>query len=186
MKYNMVVIGTSTGGMTALQTIFACFPADFPLPVTIVIHRGKESAEHLTRLLQKNCHLPVKEIEDKMPIDSGKIFLAPPEYHVLVDQDNFSLSIDEPVHYARPSIDVLFESAAAIFTNKLVGIILTGAGQDGAEGLVEIKRRGGFTIVQEPASAECGILPKAAIDKGDVDKILRLEEIGDFLCQLSE
>jgi len=186
VKFDLVVIGTSTGGMTALHTIFACFPADFPLPVVIVIHRGKESDERLAMLLQKNCLLPVMEIEDKMPIDSGKIYLAPPEYHVLTEQDHFSLSIDEPVFYARPSIDVLFESASAVFKDRLVGVILTGAGQDGAHGLAEINRRGGFTIVQEPESAECGILPKAAIDKVAVDKILLLEEIGVFLCQLTD
>jgi two-component system, chemotaxis family, protein-glutamate methylesterase/glutaminase len=181
VAFKIVVIGTSLGGLSALKIILGKLPAEFLVPIAIVQHRHKESNDGLQKLLQEFTLLPIREVEDKDEILPGHIYLAPPDYHLLVELGHFALSTDEPVSYARPSIDVLFESAADIYTEQVIGVILTGANQDGMQGLQKIKARGGTTIVQEPATAESNIMPEAAISAVRVDWILTLSDIA---CQM--
>lgn len=161
--FKLVVIGTSLGGLSALKVLLSGLPADFPVPIAIVQHRHKDSNDLMTLFLQNHALLPLKEVEDKDDIRPSFVYVAPPDYHLLIDKDSFSLSTDPPVSYARPSIDVLFESAADAYAQQVIGIILTGANQDGAKGLARIKARGGLTIVQEPKTAESPIMPEAAL-----------------------
>ena len=180
----MIVIGASLGGLNALGTILGGLGRDFPLPVAIAQHRGRGPGKNLANLLQKYCSLPVVEVEDKDVIVPGRVYLAPTDYHLLVEANNFALSIDEPVNNARPSVDVLFESAADVYAKRLIGLILTGNLRDGALGLAKIKKQGGFAIVQDPETAEAGDMPRAAITTTDVDRVLPVEEMAPFLLSL--
>jgi len=185
MAFEIVVVGTSTGGLKALQILLAGLPEEFPLPVAIVQHRGKDSESGLCDFLRQSSILPVTEPEDKEPVLPGRVYLAPRDYHLLIENRSFALSTDWPVSYARPSIDVLFESAADEYEERAVGVILTGANQDGSRGLGKIKARGGVTLVQDPAFAACPEMPQAAIAQTEVDWILPLEEIAPRLEELS-
>ncbi|MBU1162547.1 MAG: chemotaxis protein CheB [Proteobacteria bacterium] len=185
MKYEAIVIGVSSGGMITLDKILRHLPSDFALSIIIVQHQHPESDDFLARFLDARCSLTVKEADEKEIIMPGKIYIAPPNYHLLVEEDKtLSLSTNKRVNFARPSIDVLFESAADAFGEKLVGIILTGANEDGSRGLKKIKESGGLTIVQDPDTAEVDTMPKAAIASTKVDYILPLENIGPFICSL--
>lgn len=181
MDYSMVVIGASLGGLHAIRTILEGLPNDFPLPVAIVQHRDKNSGEPLSIYLQSYSKLETVEVCDKDKIVPGRVFVAPADYHLLVEDGWFSLSTEAQVWYSRPSIDVLFESAAFTYGRKTIGIILTGANKDGTSGLKEIKRNGGLTIAQDPATAECGIMPESAISSLAVEKVIPLESISEFL-----
>jgi len=182
--WQAVVIGSSSGGLAALTTIAAMLPADFHLPVAIVQHRQEEDATgYLPTLLEHRCVLPVREAMDKEPLVPGTITLAPPGYHLLIERSGtYSLSVDAPVNFARPAIDVLFESAATAFGAGLLGIILTGANQDGSHGIQKIKAAGGTTIAQDPAEAEADTMPRSAIATAAVDHVLTLHGIGTFLA----
>lgn len=181
-KFKAVVIGVSAGGSKALQTLLPALPADFPVPVIIVQHISPDSEGHFIRHLNSMCKVKVKEAVEKLKAKAGRVYFAPPNYHLLIEEDgSFSLSVGERVNFARPSIDVLFESAACAYCPGLIGIILTGANNDGSAGLKRIKDMGGFTIVQDPSTAEVDLMPKAAIAKCRVDKILPLKEIPAFL-----
>ena len=182
MAFELVVIGASLGGLQALETLLAGLPQAFPLPVVVVQHRHKDSSD-LVALLQRYSLLPVSEVEDKEEIRPGRVYLAPADYHLLIEASHFALSLEAPVEYARPSIDVLFESAAEAYAERVIGIILTGASQDGAQGLAKIKASGGLTVVQSPATAEGQTMPAAAIAATQVDQILPLSEIALFLSQ---
>ncbi|MBE9201962.1 MULTISPECIES: chemotaxis protein CheB [unclassified Nodularia (in: cyanobacteria)] len=184
MPFECVVIGTSLGGLSALQIVLGNLPADFLIPIAIVQHRHKNSGNTLLGLLQKDSLLPIKEVEDKDKILPGQVYLAPPDYHLLIETGYFALSTDEPVSYARPSIDVLFESAADIYAEQAIGVILTGANHDGTQGLKKIKARGGMAIVQEPTTAESAIMPVAAISAVKVDGILSLSQIAQLLLKV--
>lgn len=183
-KYEIVVIGCSMGGMHALQVIFEVLPRDFPLPVVVVQHRYRTSNEGLPSFLRRHANLDVVDTIDKQWLRSGTVYLAPANYHVLVERGELSLSVDEAVAYSRPSIDVLFESAADAYGAHVIGVILTGANNDGARGVARIKKRGGFVIAQDPATAESPAMPQAAIDTVRVDRILPLDRIGPFLVEL--
>jgi two-component system chemotaxis response regulator CheB len=179
----IVVVGTSLGGMKALENILRGLTADFRLPIAIVQHRGidNDQQSQLARLLQLHSPLPLVEANDKESIGGGRVYLAPPDYHLLVDDGRFALSTDERVLYARPSIDVLFESAADSYREGALGVILTGASADGAYGAACIKRRGGRVIAQDPRTAEAPTMPEAAIRACPVDRILPLAEIAAYL-----
>ena len=181
---SLVVVGTSFGGLTALQTVLPALPKKFPAPVIIVQHRSREAENGLCAFLQKYSSLPLREPEDKEIIMPGHVYLAPRDYHLLLDGASFALSTEAPVEYARPSINVLFESAADAYREKVVGVILTGANADGARGLARIKALGGVCIVEDPATAESSQMPEAAIAAGHVDEILPLTEIAPFLIEL--
>jgi two-component system chemotaxis response regulator CheB len=174
--------------MKALQTILESLPQTFPLPILIVQHRYRTSNESLPAFFRRHSQLEVMDADDKQWIEGGKVYLAPADYHLLVEKvterAELSLSVDARVEYSRPSIDVLFESAASAFGAGVIGVILTGAIADGAHGAAAIKRHGGFVIVQDPASAESPAMPQAAIRAARVDRILPLERIGPFLVEL--
>jgi len=177
-EFKCIVIGVSAGGMEALSKLLASLPADFPLPVIIVQHLHKTSTGYYLEYYNEKCSLFVKEAEQNETIKAGNIYFAPPDYHLLVeDNETMILSSDEKVNYSRPSIDILFESAADAYREKLIGIILTGANNDGAEGMRIIKQKGGFTIAQNPLEAEFPVMPQSAIDTGTIDFILTLNEI---------
>ena len=185
MKYGLVVIGASLGGLHALRTILSTLPGNFPLPLAIVQHRNPDAGDPLQFVLQEACALPVQEIEDKDAIEPKTVHLAPPNYHLLVEAKNFALSTEEPVAFARPSIDILFESASESFGARLIGVVLTGTGKDGALGLATIQRRGGLALVESRRSAMSASMPEAAVD-ATVDAIeLDLTQIGPYLVEMS-
>ena len=173
-----VVIGASAGGIEILSVLLSVIPADCRVSFFIVVHIPRERPSLLPELFSSRCALPVREAEDKEPVQPGTVYFAPPDYHMLIDRGPaLALSGDEPVHFSRPSIDVLFDSAADIYGERLAGVILTGANQDGAEGLAAVGRAGGRTIVQEPASAAVPYLPRAALAAGPVDAVLSTEQL---------
>jgi len=189
MNYNIeaIVVGVSAGGFKALHTILPLFPRDFLIPIIIVQHRREDHDNFFVESLNRCCKLIVKEPEDKEKIRSGIVYIAPAEYHLFVERNfTFSLSADEPVHFARPSIDVLFESAACTYKDKLAGIILTGANNDGSNGIKVIKEYGGLTIVQTPEDAEVDSMPRSAILTKSVDFILFLKDIVPFIIGILE
>ena len=178
----VVVMGASTGGLAALQTILKALPGNFPGAFLIVQHRKAAAEDIFSRLLRQVCSLPVLRAADKAQIYPGHVYLAPADYHMLVEIDrHLSLSVDARVSFSRPSIDVLFETAAEAYAECLVGVLLTGANHDGTAGMRKIKVRGGLTIAQDPTTAEASTMPQAAIDAGCVDHILPLTQIADFI-----
>jgi two-component system, chemotaxis family, protein-glutamate methylesterase/glutaminase len=178
-KYEALVIGVSAGGIKALPVVLAPLPADLPLTVVIVQHLSPDTDnKFLVHHLGQQVSLKVQEAGEREPLQPGIAYVAPANYHLLIEQGKtFALSIDERVNYSRPSIDVLFESAAQAYHKALIGMILTGASSDGAAGLRKIKEHGGLTIVQDPATAESGFMPAAAIRLCQVDLIAPLGEI---------
>ena len=183
-KFDLIVIGCSLGGMHALETILSALPPEFPTPIAVVQHRYRTSNESLPAFFRTKTKLNVVDVEDKQYIKPGRVYLAPANYHLLVEEGSFSLSVDEAVAYSRPSVDVLFESAADAYRERLIGVVLTGANEDGARGAARIKRNGGFVVVQDPKTAEAPSMPEAAIAQARVDRILPLERIGPFLVEL--
>jgi two-component system chemotaxis response regulator CheB len=185
-KYKAVVIGVSAGGLKALKTILLGLPLNFAFSVIIVAHRHSDSDDYLEQSLNSECEIRVKQADEKEAINDGVVYIAPPNYHLLIEDDNtFSMSVEGAVNYARPSIDVLFESAAYVYGPELIGVVLTGANYDGSRGLKKIKEMGGLTIVQTPETSEFDDMPRAAIAAVEPDHILPLEEIGPFLMDLN-
>lgn len=185
MSYSVVAVGTSWGGLAALSTLLHDLPADFSVPIVVVQHRGKDSERLLTELLQDTTQLKVCEIEDKDPLTPGTVHLAPANYHVLVDDGHLSLTTDELVRFSRPSIDVMFMSAADTYEAYAIGVVLTGANEDGSRGLAQIAKRGGVALVQDPKTAEIPIMPLAAIKAVPRAEILPLDAIAPRLVELS-
>jgi two-component system chemotaxis response regulator CheB len=184
--FKLVVIGTSLGGLSALKLLLAGLPADFPAAIAVVQHRHRDSEDMMSSFLRPYIALPIKEVVDKDDLLPGMVYVAPADYHLLVEAGYLTLSTDEPVSYARPSIDVLFESAADVYGEFVIGVVLTGANQDGAKGLAAIKAQGGSTIVQEPSTAESPTMPAAAIATAVVDWVLPLSEIASHLTNLCQ
>ena len=180
-----VVIGASAGGWDALKIILGALPEDFPLAIMVVMHRHPHSDDYLEKSLDNDCAVRVKQADEKESIVSGTVYFAPPNYHLLIeDIHTLTLSVARAVNYARPSIDVLFESAAYVYGDTLAGLILTGANNDGAGGLKKIKAMGGLTLVQDPETAEATAMPSAAIKAADPDFVLPLGDIGAFIKDL--
>jgi two-component system chemotaxis response regulator CheB len=178
-----VVVGASAGGVDVLSVLLPAVPAECRISFFVVLHIPRERPSLLPELFAGRCALPVREAEDKEPVQPGTVYFAPPDYHMLVDRGPaLALSGDEAVHFSRPSIDVLFDSAADIYGERLMGVILTGANQDGAEGLAAIGRAGGRTVVQHPGSAAVAYLPEAAIQQGPVDAVLSLELLQELFA----
>lgn len=179
-----IVIGASAGALEALSAILPALPEDFPLAVLIVVHLPPDKDSVLVSLLDSKCRLPVREAEDKECLEPGVVYCAPPDYHLLVETDRrLSLSSEEPVHYSRPSIDVLFMTAADAFRENLIGVVLTGANSDGAEGLRAIERAGGTVLAQRPDTAQAPQMPGAALAACNHASALTLGEIAKFLCE---
>lgn len=185
MRYELIVIGASLGGFHAIEVVLGGLPEEFPLPVVIVQHRSSDSDNLIVSLLKRKCRLPVVEAEDKQAIMPGQVYIAPANYHLLVEERHLTLSTQPAVEFARPSIDVLFESAADAFRESVIAVLLTGSNRDGALGMARIKECGGLTLVQDPASAESGRMPEAAIAATEIDRVLPLPEIASFLIDIS-
>ncbi len=183
--YELIVIGTSWGGLDALSRLLAGLHDGVHQPIVVVQHRAADSnGPLLGELLRSHTRRIVADPDDKTALEPDHVYLAPPDYHVLVENGHLALSTDAPVSYARPSIDVLFESAADAFGDRTVGIVLTGASDDGAAGLARIKERGGVAIVEDPATATKRAMPDAAIAAATADAVLPIEEIPAFLYGL--
>jgi two-component system chemotaxis response regulator CheB len=183
--YELICIGASWGGLEAIGRVLSDISDEIEQPVVIAQHRHPDSLEGtFAQLLQSQTARVVRDAEDKLPIEPRHVYVAPPNYHLLVERGWLALSVDEHVRHARPSIDVLFESAAHAYAEAAIGIILTGANEDGAAGLAEIKRRGGVAVIQDPAGAVRRSMPEAAIAATAADAVLPLEEIGKFVYGL--
>lgn len=181
----VVVIGASAGAVQALMAILPPLPHDYRLPILVVVHVPPDRDNVLAPLLEAKCRLTVKEAEDKEPIAGGVVYLAPPDYHLLVETNGaLALSADEPVNFSRPSIDILFESAADVFSDGLVGVVLTGANQDGAAGLRAVAKAGGSAIVENPASAQASAMPQAALAATPTAAVMSLDAIASYLLSL--
>lgn len=180
-----VVIGASAGGVAALFQVLGTLPSAFAIPVLCVLHLPDDRHSQLAGVLQRRLHRPVCEARDKESISSGQIYVAGPGYHLSVERDlTLSLSQEEPVHFSRPAIDFLFISAADAYGDGLLGVLLTGANEDGAKGLAYIKNNGGRTIVQDPRDAQVALMPEAALAQHQPDHILTLSGIGQLLATL--
>ncbi|HEV2786471.1 MAG TPA: chemotaxis protein CheB [Solirubrobacteraceae bacterium] len=185
-RVSLVAVGASWGGLHAVETVLGSLPPDFAAPVVIAQHRQAGSDENvLVRLLDARCALTVCEAEDKQELDPGTVLVAPPDYHLLVEPGSVALSVDAPLNFSRPSIDILFSSAADAYGERLVGVVLTGANADGALGLAQIAERGGTAIVQDPETAERREMPEAALWATPEARVLALEEIGPALAELA-
>ncbi len=183
--FSLIVIGVSAGGLNALSTLLRELADDFTIPIAIVQHRSRDS-DALALVLQACTELRLCEIEDKMPYEGGRVYIAPPDYHTLIDDGHFALSVDALVTYSRPSIDVLFESAADVLGRRLAGMVLTGANHDGARGLRRVADRGGHTIVQDPSTAEVAVMPRAALELVPDAHVVPLSGLGAYLNTLSQ
>jgi two-component system, chemotaxis family, protein-glutamate methylesterase/glutaminase len=178
-----IVIGASAGAVAALLHLLPPLPAGFPLPLMIVVHVSPQHSSSLADLLQAQCRVTVKEAEDKEPVVAGTAYLAPSDYHLLVEKERcLSLSSEEPVNFSRPSIDVLFESAADAYGRKVLAIILTGANQDGAQGVRAVWAAGGMALVQTPESAEARAMPEAALAACPEAHVMTLTAMTELLC----
>ena len=182
----VVVVGASWGGLQALSTLVRGFAANFPLPLVLIQHRSRDSTSAMAELLQDVTKLCVCEVEDKAPVVPGHVHIAPPDYHLLFDGGFFALSTEAPYRYSRPSIDITFESASSSYAADAIGVVLTGANQDGADGLRRIIARGGTAVVQDPATAESPTMPKAALAAVPTAKVLPVDEIAGYLTKLVE
>jgi len=187
MSIRLIAIGGSAGGVAALGSILPALPADFGLPVVVVLHQPPARNSLLADLFGRKCRLPVVEAFDKAPVEPGRIYFSPPDYHLMIENDlTFCLSVDGPVNFSRPSIDVLLESAAASIGENVLAIILTGTNADGARGMKAVRAAGGLGWVQSPDGAQSPTMPRAAIELGGADAILGLEEIAQALCRLTD
>jgi two-component system chemotaxis response regulator CheB len=185
MQTRAVVIGTSAGGFEALKAILPTIPLDFPVPIYIVQHMSADGGDYLANHLNELSLIHIKEAENNEVSQAATAYIAPGGYHLLVEDENLlMLSLDSREHYSRPSINVLFESAVDVYHECLIGIILTGANDDGSDGLDAIKKAGGIAIVQDPNTAHSATMPESAIAATEVDYILPLEEITPLLCKI--
>lgn len=185
MAFELIAMGASWGGMRAIASVLETLPEQFELPVVVAQHRppgnGDDMLEHV---LARHSKLPVVPAHDKEALQPGTVFMAPPDYHLIVEPGHLALTTDDFVQFARPSIDVLFESAADAYGARTVGVLLTGVNQDGAAGLARIAAAGGYTIAENPETAERPEMPAAAVARGAARKVLDLERIGPFLAAL--
>lgn len=184
--FKAIVIGVSTGGVAALKQLLPALPVDFPVPVLVVSHITPTADDGLAVLLNAHSAIRVKEADEEEQLLPGTVYLAPANYHLLVERKGcLALSIDPPVNFARPSVDVLFESAAEVYGPALIGIVLTGAGSDGSKGLLMIRQYGGVTVVQNPADAEMDSMPKKALELLSPDYLVALQELPALLIRLA-
>ena len=182
----LVVIGGSSGSLEALLVILPQLRSPFPLPIVIVVHRNNTPDNNLALVLSQKNHFIIKEADEKEWMQAGIIYLAPPDYHLLMEEDgSLSLDVSEKVNYSRPSIDVSFSSAAGVYKNKLIAVLLSGANADGAAGMVDVKNCGGINIIQDPADAQVPYMPEQALLQATIDHILPASEISDLLNKLA-
>lgn len=181
-----MVIGGSSGALEALAVLLPALPADTRLPIAIVIHVPPTQPSRLPDVLGARTRLPVREADDKEPLVPGTVYVAPPNYHLLIERGGtFALAADELVHFSRPAIDVLFESAADAYGARVAGVVLSGANADGADGLAAVKRAGGLAIVQAPADAVARTMPEAAVARASPDHVLPLDQLALLLARIA-
>ncbi|KQP44183.1 chemotaxis protein CheB [Pseudorhodoferax sp. Leaf274] len=184
-RVDAVVIGASAGGIEALSILLPALPPGLRAAVFVVQHLPRDRASLLVDIFAPRCAVTLQEAQDKLPIEPGNVYFAPPDYHLLLDAGpQLALSVDAPVHYSRPAIDVLFQSAAELYGPRLLGIVLTGGNQDGAEGLAAVRAAGGLTAVQDPADAQMPLMPECALAKGPADFVLPLRALAHLLGTL--
>lgn len=184
-RFQAVAIGCSAGGIKALHEILPLLPADFALPVIVVCHSGPSARDLLSAVISRGCPLPVAEAEERSPALPGRVHVAPPDYHLLVEDDGtFSLSVDKRVNNVRPAIDILLETASDTWGEGLLAVLLTGANDDGAAGMAAVRRAGGTCIVQDPEGATAETMPRAAIARGGADWIAPLDRIAFLITSL--
>ena len=185
MSCDLVIIGASWGGLRAVGEILGGLPADFPCPIVVVQHRQEGQEDLLSGLLDRQGPLNVVEAEDKSRLSPGCVHVAPAGYHVLVEEGHLELNVEAEVRFSRPSIDVAMETAAHAYGERAIGVVLTGANEDGAAGLAEIRRLGGVAVAQDPETAERSTMPAAAIAAAHPQYVARLEEIAPLLVRLA-
>ncbi|HEY9678521.1 MAG TPA: chemotaxis protein CheB [Drouetiella sp.] len=187
-SYKLIVVGSSLGGLAAIKTFLAGIADDCLVPIVLIQHREQKPEASmdnvLTNMMKRYIKRPVEEPEDKTPLRNNHIYLAPADYHLLVERDCIALSADEPVTYARPSIDVAFDSAARLYNHSVIAVVLTGASRDGADGAKSIEDRGGLVIIQDPSTAEKDTMPRAAVAATKNAKVMKLEEIGPYISNI--
>lgn len=187
MSFKAIVIGASAGGMEAIKAILSRLPADFALPIFIVQHIKAGKNSNTVDYFKRYCKIEIKEAESNMKIKKGVAYFAPPDYHLLVEKNKtLTLSVEDKINYSRPSIDILFETAADVYGKELIGVILTGASNDGSNGMLEIKNKGGLCVVQDPKTALMDTMPSEALKKVDADYVLSLEKIADVLVHYND
>ena len=185
-RIEAIVIGCSAGGLDALRPLLWALQPPLAQAVIVCSHSSEQASGLLGPLLARHCRLPVREARERWPVEAGAVHLAPPGYHLLIERDRrFALSVDAPVHFSRPSIDVLFETAAQAYGARLVGVVLTGASIDGAQGLACIRHHGGLAVVQDPAEASAPVMPRAALDRAGADHCLSLARLAPLLNRLT-
>ena len=185
-RIDAVVIGGSAGGVEVLSVLLTALPETLRVPMFVVLHQPPDRRSVLTDIYRRKCALAVHEAEDKQPIEPGTVYFAPPNYHLLIDSGpSLALSIDDLVQFSRPSIDVLFQSAADVYGRRLLGIVMTGWNEDGAAGLLAIRQAGGVTAVQDPATAEAPVMPEAARERCGPDFVLSPERLAALLQGLA-
>lgn len=181
----VLVIGASAGGVSALHHVVRALPATLSIPVLVVLHLPRDRPSRIAELLDPDCALPVREAEDKQPLQAGTVTFAPPDYHLLVeDERTIALSMDAPVLFSRPAVDPLFESAAAVFGEHVLAILLTGASSDGSEGVAAVRAAGGQAWLQSPDDAESPMMPASALQRAGADAVLALPQICECLKDL--
>jgi len=181
----VLVIGASAGGVTALQKTLRALPAGLSIPVLVVLHLPRDRPSRIAELLDPDCALSVREADDKQPLQPGTVTFAPPDYHMLVeDEQSVALSLDAPVLFSRPAVDPLFESAAAVFGERVLAILLTGASSDGSDGVAAVREAGGHAWVQCPDDAEASLMPASALQRAGADAVLTLDQICERLKEL--
>lgn len=185
-RFDVIVVATSAGGLKALRQLLSSLPADFPTPIVIVQHLDPRYPSHLVQILARAIALDVVEVGEDMPLTRGRVFVAPPDHHIVFDaRHHLCLTQTPRVHFVRPSANLMFESAAERFGARVIAVVLTGLGTDGASGSQAIKRAGGTVIVQDEASSEFFGMPGAAVRAGDVDHVLALDDIAATLSRLT-
>ncbi len=184
-RYAAIVVGGSSGGIEALMALLPELPPTLRAAVLVVMHMPRDPRSRLVEIFRPNCALPVREAQDKEPLSPGTVYFAPPDYHLLLDLGpRIALSVDAPVHYSRPSIDVLFESAADLYGDQLVAVLLSGGNEDGARGLEAVHATGGLVVVQEPSSAPVSTMPLAGMARVDADHVLPPKGIAALIVDL--
>ena len=179
----IVAVGASLGGLHAVERLLDALPASFSCPIVLAQHRRPGADQRLVELLRKHSSLSVSEPEDKTPIEAGHVYVAPSDYHLLVEKGLLSLSVDPPVRFARPSIDVLFESVADAYESQAVAVVLTCGSEDGAAGALALKKAGGRVLVQDPKTAESPVAIRAVLAATGVDFVGDIEDLAAWLVR---
>ena len=179
----LIAIGASAGGFFALAQVLTDMDSDFP-PIIVVQHLDPRHKSQMAGLLTRKTRKVVKEAEDGEPLVEGTVYIGPPNEHLLVSRGKIQLAHSRLISFSRPSIDVMFTSVAATYADQAIGVILSGSNRDGADGIAAIKRAGGITIAQDPATAEFRVMPQSAIDTGCVDLVVQLDRMGTTLSEL--